>query len=113
MSWNYRIVKTKFDKDNIEEHEGRFAIHEVYYADDEDMPKEYRDAPIMVTKEPCYSQGESLEDLKKDFAIFRTAFEKDVIDMEYFDTEECQKINDIWNKIREKAAKDEDDDECP
>jgi len=111
MSWNYRIVKTKFDKGNIEEHEERFAIHEVYYADDKEMPDEYRDRPIMATKEPCHSQGGSLQDLKKDFAIFRTAFERPVIDMEYFDTEECQKINDIWSKIREEAADDEDDEE--
>ena len=108
MSWNYRVIKTKYTSPAGRDEE-TFSIHEVYYADDKEMPEEYFDKPIMVTQDACGPHGETLKELKKDYAIFRLAFDRDVIDMEYFESEECKKINDIWDKIREEAADDDDE----
>ncbi len=53
-----------------------FAIHEVYYDDSGE--------PYLVTEDPCYPQGETLEELEKDFVLYQKALEEPVLNYEDF-----------------------------
>ena len=70
MSWNYRIIKRTYPN-SVE----IYAIHEVYYTSGDARA---------TTVQPCWPQGETLEELKEDFEWYRKALEKPVLDYEDF-----------------------------
>ena len=84
--WNYRIIKTTY------EHEVIFDIREVYYTPD-DFPKEFVGKPFMVTTERVGARGNTMEELKGDHEMQKQAFDRTVIDAEYFESEECKELN--------------------
>ena len=53
MTWNYRVVHRVANGEDL------YAIHEAYYEDDK---------PISLTEEAVNPQGETLDELKDDFA---------------------------------------------
>ena len=71
MFWNYRVIK-KIHDDGTE----IFAIHEVYYNEDE--------KPDLVTEDPCEPQGETLEELKDDCEWYQKALEHPVLNYDDF-----------------------------
>lgn len=68
MSWNYRVVRKKFDKE-----EG-YYIYEVYY--------DNRNKITMYSVEPMYIYGASFEELKADLELYKEALNKPIIDWE-------------------------------
>lgn len=74
--WNYRIIKHTYQI--LGEDLVWYAIHEVYYS-------RKTKKPVLVTVEPCHPQGETLEELKSDMAMFNKAFEKEVLDEKIFE----------------------------
>ena len=66
MTWNYRIVKTTFDN-----HETRYAIHEVYYDDDGNATAH--------SVEPVCPSGDTLKELRADFDNYRKAMDAPVL----------------------------------
>lgn len=89
MSWNYRVIKTKFKAYGKDEEV--FRIYEVYYSDKEDNHK-----PFTTTKNPCYPQGETLGELKEDLEAYSEALDRPVLDMEYFESDECEKLGEKY-----------------
>ena len=78
MTWNYRVVKRTFtNKDGSTE--DRFAVHEVYY-DDNDPPK----AETMISLDPTYPSGDSVGELRRDFEYYQRALDKPVLIWEDF-----------------------------
>lgn len=71
MTWNYRVIKRTYpDGTEI------YTIHEVYYKENGE--------PEYVTENSCYPQGETLEELKGDIALYRKALENPVLNYEDF-----------------------------
>jgi hypothetical protein len=70
--WNYRVIKSIDDSG-----ESTFAIHEVYYGDN--------NQPIACTENPVGIISESLEELTKEFNIIKLALEKPFLEMIYFE----------------------------
>ena len=66
MSWNYRVMKRMIGKEEV------FQIHEVYYNDDETISA--------WTENPSNPQGETLDELKKDFLMQLRALEEPILD---------------------------------
>ncbi len=67
MTWNYRVIRRE---DEI------YAIHEVHYNKD--------GKPSGVTVEPSWPQGETLEELQRDFEHYQEALQKEVLNYEDF-----------------------------
>ncbi len=63
--WNYRVVGHDTDSE-----EPWFAIHEVYYEDD--------GSPRLMSLNPIYAKGETLDGLKEDMAMMFIAFSKPI-----------------------------------
>jgi hypothetical protein len=70
MSWNYRVVHRVTNGEDL------YAIHEAYYEDDK---------PISLTEEAVNPQGETLDELKDDFAYYLSALEEPVLEFSDFD----------------------------
>lgn len=70
--WNYRVVRHR-EKDQLKRKKWVywFSIHEAYYDDH---------GKIWATTDACSPHGESLKELKTDFAYFMGAFSKPVLD---------------------------------
>lgn len=73
MTWNYRVVHRRVNDEDI------YAIFEAYYEGDK---------PISITEESVNPQGETLEELKQDFAYYLEAFEQPVLEFAAFETSE-------------------------
>jgi hypothetical protein len=69
--WNYRIIRKS---DSFVEGGEMFGIHEVYYHDD--------GTPRTCTVDPVEPVGETRDELKDVFGMFRLAFDKPVLDYE-------------------------------
>lgn len=77
--WDYRVLRDDLgDKDNEE-----LAIHEVYYFENngEEEARSY-------TKDPVSPRGDSMEELKKDAAVFFQAIEKPILNKSQFKNNE-------------------------
>jgi hypothetical protein len=72
MTWNYRVIRRN---DDSTEGCDVFAIHEVYYEDD---------MPGSMAVEPCYPQGETIEELREDFEHYRLALDKPILEATMF-----------------------------
>ena len=68
MSWNHRVLRTK------DEGGEWFAIHEVYYNDEDGSVKAW-------TSQPVSPSGETLDVLKKELEMFTRALDKPVLDV--------------------------------
>jgi len=68
MSWNYRVIKH-------DEGDEWYAIHEVYYEDDE---------PSNVTVEPVYPSGSTHEEFEQNLRYYMKALEKPSLNYEDF-----------------------------
>lgn len=66
MSWNYRIVKRKYDNG-----EKTFAIHEVYY--------DKKGKIKMWSADPIYVYGGSFKELEKDLDAYIKAFDRPIL----------------------------------
>ncbi len=76
-TWNYRVIRHEYMyKDEIEEW---FNIHSVHYDGD---------TPVLVSVEPQYVQGNTLEELRSSLELQQGALNKPVIDYSFFDTVE-------------------------
>jgi len=95
--WNYRVIKhpavllkdkdgniVKDEDSNPIEEPAWFAIHEVYYDDNNN--------PTSCTKEPCCPFGESIEELNDDSAYMLRALSLPVLEYSLFEKED---INDL------------------
>jgi hypothetical protein len=71
MTWNYRVVHRVAKGEHI------YAIYEAYYK---------RNKPISITEEPVNPQGETMDELKDDFAYYLRALEEPVLEFADFDT---------------------------
>ena len=71
MTWNYRVVH------RVANGEDQYAIHETYYEDDK---------PISITEQAVNPEGETLNELKDDFAYYLSALEQPVLEFSDFDT---------------------------
>lgn len=71
MTWNYRIVHRVVKGEDI------YAIHEAYYDGDK---------PTSITDESVHPQGETLEELKRDFEHYLKALEQPVLEYADFQT---------------------------
>ena len=91
MSWNYRVVCRKFPND-----EYIYNIHEAYYEDGSDTPHS-------ITTNPCYPEGDSTEELKKDIERFMKAFSRPVLEYDNFNSDKPYEDPwDIGSKIKKK-----------
>lgn len=90
MSWNYRIIKTKYDLSFLKEieaplEEGEsdecFNIYEVYYDDDDACEGgEKCQCPITaISADPAWLSGSSLEELKLELHSMLKAFDRPVL----------------------------------
>lgn len=70
--WNYRVVKRTWDNGTV-----IFAIHEAYY-------DEGKLEPGTITINPCWPQGESLEELQEDLEWYREALSRPILNWEDF-----------------------------
>jgi hypothetical protein len=79
MTWNYRVIKEKNKEylDLDKEDAYFFAIHEVYYDENE--------KPITCTEDPVYPSGTSLKDLKVDIKHYLQALKRPVLNMTDFE----------------------------
>lgn len=73
MSWNYRLVKTKYPKSTVYKNEEKLEIQEVYYDKDGNI-EGFGDAPVPY--------GENTEEVKKCLDLMYQALNKDIIDKE-------------------------------
>lgn len=64
--WDYRIIKDG----NL------YTIHEVYYDEN--------GKPDLVTVEPSFPAGDSLDELRKDFEHYQDAWNKPILPIEMF-----------------------------
>lgn len=69
--WNYRILRKVYEG---EEH---FSLHEVYYDDDSN--------PNACSIDPVSPFGETPEELKKDLELMIRAFDKPIMDYDFFE----------------------------
>jgi len=76
MSWNYRIVKRKWDNKEVQ-----YSIHEIYYDKDDNIK--------MFSADPIFICGDSKKELKKDLELYKKAFEKPVLDYKKL----CKRFN--------------------
>jgi len=70
MTWSYRVVHRVANGADV------YAIHEAYYEDDK---------PISLTEEAVNPQGETLDELKDDFAYYLSALEEPMLEFSDFD----------------------------
>lgn len=70
MSFNHRVIKTEYIKDD-EVIAHNYAIHEVFYADDGTIES--------WTENPVAPTGETLGELRSDIERFKSALDKPVI----------------------------------
>lgn len=70
MSWNYRIVRHRQNKEDW------FAIHEVYYEAD--------GKPKFISENPIAPHGESAEELINDMELQKAACKLPVLDYAIF-----------------------------
>lgn len=76
-TWNYRVIRHEYlYKDEIEEW---FNIHSVHYEGD---------TPVLVSTEPQYVQGNTLEELKSSLELQLGALAKPIIDYSFFVSKE-------------------------
>jgi hypothetical protein len=71
MTWNYRVIKRTYPDGTV-----TFTVHEVFYNED--------GKSHLVTQDPCFPQGETLDELRCDFELYQMAFEKPVLNYEDF-----------------------------
>lgn len=71
MSWNYRVVRHKYDATSESDW---YAIHEVYYDAGGDIH--------MWAPEPHWPMGNDAEDLLGEMELMRQAFDKPVLNEE-------------------------------
>lgn len=71
MSWNYRIIKTKWKLKNLKGN--GYAIHEVYYDE--------KGRPTSWSAEPQYLCAETKEQLMGDIVLIRQAFRKPTLEI--------------------------------
>ena len=76
MTWNYRVVHRVINDEEV------YAIHEAYYDGDK---------PISITEESVNPQGETLEELKRDFVYYLKALEQPVLEFADFDTSDSRR----------------------
>ena len=67
MTWNYRVIKRHYDESGITV----FAIHEVYYNEDQSID--------LWSKDPMAPNGETIASLQEDLKHFQEAFGKPVL----------------------------------
>lgn len=72
-TFNYRVIRSSKKHENGK-HYDNYAIHEVYY-DDED------DSIISISAEPATIEGDSFEDLQKDMFHIKLALSQPILDM--------------------------------
>ena len=84
MHWNYRVIR---QKDPISG-DYSYQVHEVFY--NEELK------PFTCTAEAVTIYGESVDELKEDLEKFFQAFERPVLDMEYFDKLELERDSDDY-----------------
>ena len=72
-SWDYRVIRRRTG-----ENEMTFSIHEVFYSDETGRP-------AAVTEDPVSPKGETLGSLRTDMEHYNAAFEKSVLDFEFFE----------------------------
>jgi hypothetical protein len=70
MSWNYRITK------HTDKGEEWYGIHEVYYDKD--------DKPEMISENPIAAHGLTVDEIKSDLDMMRSAFVKPIVNYEDF-----------------------------
>ena len=71
MSWNYRVVKRKYEEDII------YGIYEAYYGKVEKKPHS-------ITDEPMSPMGDTLKELQKDLTMMLDALNKPTLKYEDF-----------------------------
>jgi TFIIF-interacting CTD phosphatase-like protein len=75
MTWDYRVVR-RIERGIADEYMGEvYAVHEVYYAASE---------PNSITENPVYPVAETIDELKKSYAMIAEAFNRPILDYETF-----------------------------
>lgn len=81
MSWNYRVVESKTDKETY------YSIRGVYYNDKGEADGWGR--------KPQYPIGETLEDLKKEVKHFQEALSKPILNEKELEKKFYKNLNEI------------------
>lgn len=92
MSWNYRIVRTRF---KTEPASYRYAVHEVYYND--------KNEPNAMTNNPTFPLGETITGFLMDFEAYASAFKRPVLVYEdnFFRLKSTNEANEIIKRSEE------------
>lgn len=69
MTWNYRVIRRRFPKEN------QYTIHEVFYNDATGKPDG-------MTEDEVSPSGESLDEFRKSMEMYQRAIELPVLDYE-------------------------------
>ena len=69
MSWNYRMIHQI-----LEDGEHQFAVHEVYYDDNDGIIKSW-------TANPVYPSGETIEEFSSDLSHYRRSLMQPTLEM--------------------------------
>lgn len=80
--WNYRVIK--HDEGN-----GEFAIHEVYYAEENG-----ESIPVAYTKNSVSPMGEDYEELKKDMSYYFSALDKSTLKQSNIGSDESSNLEE-------------------
>lgn len=70
MTWNYRVIC------RVHQGETFYAIHEVFY--------DKKGKPGSVTQEPSYPQGETKNELRRDFRHYQQALTRPILEYDDF-----------------------------
>lgn len=73
--WNYRIIREDFAEAGEETSE--YSIHEVYYDDGGN--------PVSVTVNRVSPSGESMDELRASFELYKQAFDREPLPMSMFE----------------------------
>lgn len=93
MRWNYRVLCLY--------HEGvaEYAIHEVYYDDDDE-------SPVLFSEHPAFPSGADLKELEKDLVRYGQALALPVLTEADFPRETLPKaLKNLLERVSSDAAK--------
>lgn len=76
--WNYRILRRVYEPHENEGVRETFNVHEVYYLGNDD------DSPNSCSVDPMEPHGETLEELERDYKRMASAFQKPVLEYQFF-----------------------------